>query len=142
MFNEALKAGEIKLIDTLKQWHDIVENRNSDKLHEILDKSVAMVSPVVYTPQIGRVITKKYLSAALNVIGNKHFKYVREISNADGAMLEFETEVDGIYVNGVDIISWNEQGLITEFKVMLRPLQAVNIIQKKMMAMLQKAESS
>ena len=51
-------------------------------------------------------------------------------------MLEFETEIDGILVNGVDIIKWNNDGKIVEFKVMLRPLKAINLIHERMGAML------
>jgi len=78
-----------------------------------------------------------YLSAALHVFLNPTFRYVREIVGASDAMLEFETEIDGILVNGVDIIRWNEAGQIVDFKVMIRPLRAINLIHQKMAAMLQ-----
>lgn len=91
-----------------------------------------MVSPVVFTPQKGREITHKYLAAAMQVFFNPKFKYVREFKGDHSAVLEFETEIDGKYVNGVDMITWNEDGLITEFRVMLRPLQAVHLIHEEM----------
>jgi len=81
-----------------------------------------------------------YLSAALYVFLNPTFRYVREIVGASDAMLEFETEIDGIHVNGVDIIRWNEAGQIVDFKVMLRPLKAINLIHQKMAAMLQSGQ--
>ena len=74
--------------------------------------------------------------AASHVLGNDHFKYVREISDVSSAVLEFETEIEGKYVNGVDMIKWNDEGLITEFKVMVRPLQAVNAIHASMQKIL------
>ena len=81
-----------------------------------------------------------YLSAAFRVFSNPTFRYVREIVGATDAMLEFETEIDGILVNGVDIISWNDAGQIVDFKVMLRPLKAINLIHQKMAAMLQSGQ--
>jgi len=62
---------------------------------------------------------------------------VREATGERQAILEFEVEIDGIQVNGVDMISWNEEGLINDFKVMIRPLKAVNLIHQNMGAMLQ-----
>jgi hypothetical protein len=77
-----------------------------------------------------------YLAAAFQVFINPTFRYVREIVGNTDAMLEFETEIDGVLVNGVDIIKWNEAGRIVEFKVMLRPLKAINLIHQRMAAML------
>ena len=86
----------------------------------------------------GRVlVTFQYLNAAFQVFFNESFRYVREVSDAEGAVLEFQVEIDGIAVNGVDMIRWNAAGKITEFKVMLRPLKAVNLIHQKMGEMLQ-----
>jgi hypothetical protein len=95
----------------------------------------------VHTPQRGKAITQVYLSAALQVFGNPSFRYVREIVGAQDAMLEFETEINGIVVNGVDILKWNEAGQVIEFKVMLRPLKAVNLIHEHMGAMLAAAQA-
>jgi len=81
-----------------------------------------------------------YLSAAFRVFFNPTFRYVREIVGASDAMLEFETEIDGILVNGVDIIRWNDAGQIVDFKVMVRPLKAINLIHQKMAAMLQSGQ--
>jgi len=126
------------LINTLAAWHEIVQKRDVTGLSDILDKDAVMISPVVFTPQKGREITLMYLNAAFHVLANDSFKYVREMTDDNGAILEFETEVDGIYINGVDMISWNQQGLITEFKVMVRPLQALTMLQQKMAEMLQR----
>ena len=99
-------------------------------------------SPVVHTPQVGKPITKKYLAAAFHVFFNESFRYVRELRGDLAAILEFEVNLDGITVNGVDMIKWNEAGKITEFKVMLRPLKAVNLIHQKMAETLQADHSA
>lgn len=118
-------------------WHRMVHARSPLGLDALLDDNAVFLSPVVHAPQVGRKLTAKYLSAALHVFVNPTFHYVREIIGAHDAMLEFETEIDGILVNGVDIIKWNEAGKIVEFKVMLRPLKAVHLIHQMMGAMLQ-----
>ena len=123
-------------IDTLQLWHDCIEKQDISLLDTLLADDAVMVSPVVHTPQMGKAITTKYLAAAAMVFGNEHFKYVRELKSETDAVLEFETLIDGIHINGVDMIKWNEQGQITEFKVMLRPLQAVNKIHQMMGAQL------
>jgi len=91
----------------------------------------------VHTPQRGKRVTQVYLSAAFEVFFNPGFRYVREIVGDTDAMLEFETEIDGVFVNGVDIIKWNVAGRIVEFKVMLRPLKAINVVHQRMAALLQ-----
>lgn len=124
-------------IDTLKAWHELVESKSSERLNQLLADEVVFHSPVVHTPQIGKSITAKYLQAALHVFGNESFRYVREVSGTHDAMLEFMLELEGIEINGVDMIRWNDEGRIIEFKVMLRPLKAVNLIHTKMGQMLQ-----
>jgi len=118
--------------NTIKTWHQIVVDKNVAKLDELLDENVVFHSPVVHTPQVGKKITMQYLGAAFHVFFNDSFTYVREIENDDNAVLEFTVEIDGIVVNGVDMIHWNNEGRITEFKVMLRPLKAVHLIHQKM----------
>lgn len=122
-------------------WHRMVQDRNPLGLDALLDENAVFLSPVVHAPQVGRKLTAKYLSAALHVFVNPTFHYVREIIGSNDAMLEFETEIDGILVNGVDIIQWNDAGKIVEFKVMLRPLKAVNLIHQMMGAMLQAGQA-
>ena len=102
------------------------------KLDEILDEDCIFYSPVVFSPQNGREATKKYLSAAAIVFADESFKYTKELISTELACLEFELVLNEININGVDIISWNEEGKITEFKVMIRPLKAVEIIHKYM----------
>ncbi|HXC20416.1 MAG TPA: nuclear transport factor 2 family protein [Steroidobacteraceae bacterium] len=117
-------------------WHRLVKARDVQGLDELLAADAVFYSPVVHTPQVGKAITKKYLTAAFHVFFNESFRYVRELGDKRDAVLEFELELDGISINGVDMIRWNDAGKITEFKVMLRPLKAVNLIHQKMAAML------
>jgi hypothetical protein len=120
----------------IERWHDIVRTHDASGLGELLGDDVVFFSPVVHTPQAGKAVTTMYLSAAVRVFGNESFKYVREIVGENDAVLEFETEIDGITVNGVDMIKWNDEGKLVEFKVMVRPLRAINLIFQKMGEML------
>lgn len=120
----------------VERWHALVRAHDPSGLDELLAEDAIFISPVVHTAQRGRAITKAYLSAAFVVFFNPSFRYVREIVGPSDAMLEFETEIDGILVNGVDIIKWNPTGKIVEFKVMVRPLKAITIIHERMAAML------
>jgi hypothetical protein len=121
----------------LTQWHRIVRDRDATGLDALLADDVVFHSPVVHTPQLGKAITTQYLTAALHVFGNDSFRYLREIAGDHDAVLEFAVEIDGLQVNGVDMLRWNDAGRIVEFKVMIRPLKAVLLIQQKMAAMLQ-----
>ena len=118
-------------------WHRLVQEHDPRGLDALLDADAVFLSPVVHTPQRGRQLAAMYLTAAFQVFFNPTFRYVREIIGASDAMLEFETEIDGVQVNGVDLIRWNAAGRITEFKVMLRPLKAINLVHGKMAEMLQ-----
>jgi hypothetical protein len=112
-------------IDT---WHQLINERNVAALDDILADDVVFHSPVVHTPQKGKQLTKMYLSAAIMVLGNSDFAYVREVVGESDAVLEFTSEVNGIHINGVDMIHWNADGKIDDFKVMIRPLKAVNLL--------------
>ncbi len=126
----------------LESWHRLVHTHDASGLRELVAEDAVFHSPVVHTPQHGRKLTVMYLSAAFRVFFNPTFRYVREIVGAADAMLEFETEIDGILVNGVDIIRWNADGRIVDFKVMIRPLKAMNIIHQKMGEMLAAAQAA
>lgn len=126
------------MIDTLKAWHALVQSRDAQALQDLLADDVVFHSPVVHTPQRGKMITALYLQGAMHVLNNEHFRYTREIAGAQEAVLEFVTEIDGIHINGVDLISWGADGRITEFKVMVRPLKAVHTLHQKMGEMLQR----
>jgi hypothetical protein len=123
--------------NALETWHRLVRTQDPSGLSSLLAEDAVFYSPVVHTPQRGKKLSAWYLSAAFQVFFNATFRYVREIEGPSDAMLEFETEIDGVLVNGVDIIKWNEAGEIVEFKVMLRPLKAINVIHQRMAAMLQ-----
>jgi hypothetical protein len=120
----------------IQAWHGLVEANDPSGLGQLLADDVVFISPVVHTPQHGKAIATAYLSAAFQVFFNPSFRYVREIVGPSDAMLEFETEIDGVLVNGVDLIKWNDANRIIEFKVMLRPLKAVSLIHERMGAML------
>lgn len=124
-------------IDTLAVWHELISTHNARGIPALLSDQVVFHSPVVHTPQVGKQITAMYLAAAFQVFGDPSFRYVREVAGARDAILEFEVEIDGIKVNGVDMLRWGDDGLLTDFKVMLRPLKAVNLIHQKMAQMLQ-----
>jgi SnoaL-like domain len=121
----------------LQEWHQVMKHKDAAGLERLLADNAVFLSPVVHRPQVGKAITLQYLLAAFQVFSSPSFRYVREIVGTSDAMLEFELEVDGIQINGVDLIKWNDAGQIVEFKVMLRPLKAVNMIHQKMAAMLQ-----
>ena len=120
----------------MARWHDLVRRRDVTGLDDLLADDVVFHSPVVHTPQRGKQITRRYLAGAFEVFCNPGFRYVREVVGKDDAVLEFVVEIDGIAVNGVDMIKWNDEGRIVEFKVMLRPLKAINIVHQKMAAIL------
>ena len=124
----------------ITRWHRILARRDPRELQSWLDEDAVFLSPVVHTPQRGKALVTLYLSAALEVLFNDSFRYVREIAGPNDAMLEFEVVIDGTTVNGVDLIKWNESGKVVEFKVMLRPLQAINLVHERMAAMLQTAK--
>jgi hypothetical protein len=121
----------------LDTWHELVQTRNAKGLRDLLADDVVFHSPVVHTPQAGKAVTTQYLAAAFQVFFNASFRYVREVVGPHDAVLEFQVEIEGITVNGVDMIRWNDEGRITDFKVMIRPLKAINLIHQKMAAMLQ-----
>jgi hypothetical protein len=129
---------EPTLPPALQAWHAVVQSRDMAALRALLDDEVVFHSPVVHTPQRGAAITAKYLEGALHTLNNSHFRYVREIVGAHDALLEFTTEIDGVVVNGIDLIRWNGAQRIVDFKVMVRPLKAVNALHAAMGAMLQR----
>ncbi len=126
--------------NTLKNWHQFIETRSPKILDELLANDVIFYSPIVWAPQEGKQITKIYLMAALEVFGgeNSNFKYVKQVVDNNQFILEFITLIDGVTVNGVDMIEVNDDGKIISFKVMVRPLKAINKVHEKMGEMLEK----
>ena len=124
----------------LERWHDFIKAHDEKALWDLLHPDAVFESPVVHTPQRGRDITFKYLASAGTVLGGPGFKYLNEWRNENGAVLDFEHEVDGIKINGVDIITFSDDGRqITHFKVMVRPLKAINLLHRLMGEQLAKA---
>lgn len=125
----------------LARWHEYME-RGADPtlLAALIADDAVFHSPVVHTPQAGKAVVMAYLLAAAQVLGNDSFRYTRELVDGDQTMLEFVTEIDGIAINGVDIIRFDDKGRITDFKVMVRPLKAINKVWETMAAQLQAAK--
>ena len=140
----------------VENWHRHLRGELPGGLDAILAEDVAFLSPIVFSPQRGKELTKLYLNAAGATIGEgskqsaaadpsekraSKFRYVKEILSGRHAVLEFETELAGKYVNGIDMLTCNDACLITEFKVMIRPLQAINLLHQQMAAMLKQMSS-
>jgi ketosteroid isomerase-like protein len=129
------------MINTVVEtWHEIVAGERPEALDDLLTDDVVFYSPIVYTPQRGKALTTMYLRAAAQTLPGDPvhgaFHYTKEVLAGDVAMLEFETTIAGKYVNGVDIIRCDNAGHIVEFRVMIRPLQAINAVHDQMRAML------
>ena len=119
-------------ISPLDKWYGFIKSHDPASLWDLLHPDAVFESPVVHTPQRGRDITFKYLSCAEKVLGGPGFRYISEWRSDTGAVLEFENEIEGTRINGVDIISFGEDGRITHFKVMVRPLKAINLLHRLM----------
>jgi hypothetical protein len=123
----------------IERWHRLVASRDASGLDDLLADDVTFESPIVFKPQLGRALAGGYLRAALKVLDNGHFRYVHEWYGERSAVLEFETVIDGIKVEGVDLIHWNAADRIVRFKVMVRPLKAINLLHQVMARELQAA---
>mgnify|MGYP000111907152 CR=1 FL=1 len=137
----------------IEEWHKLTRIKDpvtyQEKLDDLLADDVVFYSPVVHTPQKGKTMTKLYLSAAGGVFDTNEsdlkqekkatggFRYVKEIVGENHACLEFETTINDIHVNGIDLITWNKENKIIEFRVLVRPLQAVNMLHQMMGKMLE-----
>ena len=124
-------------MNPITEWHRLLRTRDPAGLDALLASDAVFHSPVVHTPQVGKALSAKYLGAAFEVFFNDSFRYVREWVGEHDAVLEFQVDIDGLQVNGVDMIRWNEEGRIVDFKVMLRPLKAVHLVHQKMATVLQ-----
>lgn len=113
---------------TIERWHQIVANKDMSQLEDMLADDAVFLSPAVHTPQVGKALVAKYLRAATAVLSNPSFRYVEEWVGERSAVLEFELTLDGIYLNGIDMIHWNDEGRIVRFKVMVRPLKGLNSV--------------
>lgn len=124
--------------DPLARWHEIVRTRAAAALDDLLADDAVFQSPAVHTPQAGKALAGAYLRAALDVLASDAFRYLGEWRGERSAVLEFEGQLDGMYLNGVDLIRWNEAGRITHFKVMVRPMKGLQALMARMAERLQK----
>jgi hypothetical protein len=121
-------------------WHAYMESGgDAELLSAQIAEDAVFHSPVVHSPQEGKAKVMLYLLSAAKVLGNDSFSYVREIVEGNEALLEFTSEIDGIKINGIDLISFDDSGKIIDFKVMVRPVKAVNKLWEMMAAQLQMA---
>ena len=134
-FYTTLKMNTAK--DLIQKWHEVLKNDDQGLLENLIADDAIFSSPVVFMPMEGKEITMMYLSAAGQSFNMEKFKYTKEIHDGMNSVLEFETYIDDISVNGVDIIEWNEEGKIVNFKVMIRPFKAVQKVQQKMVEALE-----
>tara|TARA_Y100000768_G_scaffold382687_1_gene363503 strand:- start:111 stop:506 length:396 start_codon:yes stop_codon:yes gene_type:complete len=123
--------------DLIHKWHEVVNSDDLNALDNLIAEGAIFSSPVVFTPMEGKEITMMYLHAAGQSFNMEKFKYTKEIHDDMNSVLEFETYIDEISVNGVDMIEWNEEGKISNFKVMIRPFKAVQKVQEKMVEALE-----
>lgn len=127
-------------ISPLEAWRRLVDSKDIAGVDSLLAENVVFHSPVVDTPQTGKAITRQYLAAVFDIFSQHSFRYVREVVGEHDAVLEFLVEIDGVSVNGVDMITWEDEGKIVEFKVMLRPLKAIKVMQRRVAEVLQPPE--
>lgn len=116
----------------IDHWHRLMRARDAAGLDDLIAEDCVFQSPAVHSPQRGKALTIKYLSAAQKVLGTPSFHYVEEWIGEHSAVLEFELDLDGIHVNGVDIIHWNADDRITNFRVMIRPVKALQAVMPAM----------
>lgn len=124
---------------TIQRWRELVASQDAAGVEALLAEDVVFHSPVVDTPQAGKAVTRQYLAAAFAIFSQEPFRYIREVVGERDAVLEFLVEIDGVSVNGVDMIRWDNHGKIVEFKVMLRPMKALKVMHQKVAAILQQA---
>ena len=120
------------MVTALDSWHDIIRNGDMSALDTLIADDAVFHSPVVHTPQVGKAIVLKYLTAAAIVLMNDSFHYVREMVQEQEALLEFQATIDDIVINGIDHIRWNDNNQIVEFKVWVRPLKAIQKLHQVM----------
>jgi hypothetical protein len=114
--------------NVIERWHQLVKARSLESLDGLLAEEVVFQSPAVHAPQVGKAITRRYLEAAVRVLGGDQFRYVGEWYGDNSAVLEFETTIGDVQVNGVDMIHWNAGDKIVRFKVMVRPVKALQTL--------------
>lgn len=124
----------------ISRWHDAVATNDLSHIEDLLADDAVFQSPAVHAPQTGKALVAKYLRAAMVVLNNPSFRYIDEWVKDRSAVLEFELKIDDIYINGIDLIRWNDDGQIVLFKVMVRPLKGLNMLIDLMGEQLKKAQ--
>ena len=120
----------------IERWLGVIEGGRIDELEEMLAEDAVFYSPAVFAPQRGRALAAAYLRAAEQMFSGTDFHYVNKWFDSHSAVLEFAAEVDGLTVEGIDMIHWNDAGEITSFKVMIRPFKALQGVIGKMAELL------
>jgi hypothetical protein len=113
-------------------WKAMLSSHEPHRLDALIDDSAVFESPVVHTPQVGKARTVLYLTAADSVLNNGTFRYVGEWYAERSAVLEFNADIDGVLIDGIDMIWWNDADRIVRFKVMVRPLKAIELLHGRM----------
>jgi hypothetical protein len=121
----------------IDRWISIIETGRTDDLDALLADDAVFYSPAVFTPQEGKALTSKYLKAAAKMFDDTDFHYVEQWYSERSAILEFAATVNGIHVNGIDMIHWNDDQQIVAFKVMVRPFKGLQVIMPGMAELLQ-----
>ena len=121
----------------IQRWIDIIEGDGGDQVESLLAAEAVFYSPAVFAPQEGRDKTAMYLKAAAKLFGGADFRYVGQWYGESSAVLEFVADIEGIHVNGIDMIAWNDADEIVSFKVMLRPVKALQTVIPRMAELLQ-----
>ncbi len=114
--------------EPIVRWLELLKAGDASKIEDLLAEDAVFLSPAVHAPQAGKPLVAKYLSAAMTVLNNGTFRYTNEWFAENSAVLEFEVEIDGVFINGADFIFWNAEGRIHTFKVMIRPFKALNAV--------------
>lgn len=126
----------------IQRWIEIIDTGRTEELHELLAEDAVFYSPAVFTPQEGRAKAVAYLTAAAKLFADTGFHYIEKWYSEHSAVLEFAADIDGIHVNGIDMVHWNDDGKITSVKVMLRPLKALQTVVPEMGRLLQQGGSA
>jgi len=120
----------------IERWLDVIENGQTADLDDMLAEDAVFYSPAVFTPQRGRATAAAYLRAAEHMFAGTNFHYVNKWIDSHSAVLEFAADIDGISVEGVDILHWNDEGTLTSVKVMMRPFKGLQAVIAKMAELL------
>jgi len=120
----------------IQRWIDLIHDNRVDELDDLLADDAVFYSPALFSPQEGKAKTAMYLAAASKLFSDTDFHYVEQWFGEQSAILEFAATIDGMYVNGIDMIAWNDDERIVSFKVMIRPFKGLQLVMGKMAELL------